>query len=136
MLTLFAKHLHVQVAVSLNPVLVDFDRQRPNESQGALLVWKDADDLGSAFEFLIEPLEHVRALEMLVVLSGQPIKGQRFLHVFFHPRAEPRIFLLPANQPNRQGSTGFLSIASIVEPAQFDQTVVGNLAGQMVKGVA
>ena len=31
LLTLFAKHFHVQVTVGFDPVLMDFDRQRPNE---------------------------------------------------------------------------------------------------------
>jgi hypothetical protein len=29
-LTLFAKHFHIHVAVGFNPILVDFDRQRTN----------------------------------------------------------------------------------------------------------
>ena len=35
MLTLFAKHFHIQVAVGFDPILVDLDRQRPNEPQAA-----------------------------------------------------------------------------------------------------
>ena len=71
MLTLFAKHFHVQVAVGFDPVLVDFDRQRTDQPQGAVLIGKDSDDMGAAFELLVDPLEHVRAFEMFVVLSGQ-----------------------------------------------------------------
>ena len=54
LLTLFAKHFHIQVAVGFDPILVDFDRQRPNEPQAALLIRKDADDMGAALDLLIE----------------------------------------------------------------------------------
>ena len=103
--------------MGFNPILVDFDRQRADQSQRALLVGKDADDLGAALNLLIKPLEHVGALKVLVMLSGQPIKGQRFLDVFFHPATEPRTLFLPPKQPSRQIPAGFLGIAPIVEPA-------------------
>ena len=70
LLTLFAKHFHIQVAVGFNPILVDFDRQRPNEPQAALLIRKDSNDMGAAFKLLIDPLEHIGALKMFVMLSG------------------------------------------------------------------
>ena len=43
---LFVEHFHVQIAVGLDPVLVDFDPKSPNKPQGALLIGKDADDMG------------------------------------------------------------------------------------------
>ena len=135
LLTLFAKHFHIQVAVGFDPILVDFDRQRTNEPQAALLIRKDADDMGAAFELLIDPLEHIGALKMFVVFSRKPVKGQSFLNVFFHPCAELWIFLLPSKEPGRQVSAGFLGVMSIVKPSQFDQAVVGNLAGQIVERV-
>ena len=70
MLTLFTKHFHVQVTMGFNPILVDFDRQRTNEPQAALLIRKDSNDMGSAFELLVKPLEHVGAFEMFVMLTG------------------------------------------------------------------
>ena len=135
LLTLFAKDFHIQVAVGFDPILVDFDRQRTNEPQAALLIRKDADDMGAAFELLIDPLEHIGALKMFVVFSRKPVKGQSFLNVFFHPCAELWIFLLPSKEPGRQVSAGFLGVTSIVKPSQFDQAVVGNLAGQIVERV-
>ena len=117
--SLFAKHFHVQITVGLDPVFVDFDRQRPDQSQSAFLVGKDSDDMGAAFEFLVKPFEHIGALEMLVMLSGQPVKGEGFLNVLFDPRAELGVFLLPAKQPGRQISAGFLGVAPIVKPSQF-----------------
>ena len=85
---------------------------------------------------MIDPLEHVRALKMFVVLSRQPVKGQRFFDVFFHPYTKLWIFLLPAKEPSRQVSAGFLGVTPIVEPAQFNQTVVGDLARQIVERIA
>src|SRR5215510_12738148 len=48
LLTLFAKHFHIQVAVGFDPILVDFDRQRTNEPQATLLIRKDSDNMGAA----------------------------------------------------------------------------------------
>ena len=45
---LFAQHFHVQITVGFDPVLVDFDRQSPDQPQGALLIGEDADDMGSS----------------------------------------------------------------------------------------
>jgi hypothetical protein len=67
---LFAEHFHVEVAVGLDPVLVDLDGESPNEPQRALLVGKNANDMGAALDLLIEPLKHIGALEVLVVFSG------------------------------------------------------------------
>jgi hypothetical protein len=120
LLTLLAKRFHVEVAVGFDPVFVDFDSECPNESQSALLIREDANDMSSALNLLIESLEHIGALEMFVVFSGKPVKGERFLNVFFDPRAELLISLLPSQEPSRQVSAGFLGIAPIVEPAQFD----------------
>jgi hypothetical protein len=133
---LFAEHFHVEVAVGLDPVLVDLDGESANEPQRALLVGEDANDMGAALDLLIDPLEHVCAFEMLVMLSGQPVKSEGFLDVFFHPRAKFGVFFLPAQQPGGQISAGFLGVTPIVEPSQFDQAVIGNLARQIVERVA
>ena len=52
---LFAQRFHVEVTVSFDPVLVDLDGESAYEPQGTLLVGKDADDMGVALDFLIEP---------------------------------------------------------------------------------
>ena len=90
--TLFAKHFHVEVTMGLDPILVDFDCESPDQPQGALLIGKDADDMGAAFELLVKPLKHIDALEMLVVLSRQPVEGKSFLDVLFDPRTEFGVF--------------------------------------------
>ena len=68
-----------KVTVGFDPVLVNFDRQRPDQPQGALLIAKDADDMGAALEPLVDPLKPVRAFEMFAVLSRQTVKGKGFL---------------------------------------------------------
>ena len=68
-----------KVTVGFDPVLVNFDRQRPDQPQGALLIGKDADDMGAALEPLVDPLKPVRAFEMFAVLSRQTVKGKGFL---------------------------------------------------------
>jgi len=57
---------------------------------------------------LASTLKHIGAFEMFVVLSGQPVKGQSFLNVFFLPRAELLISFLPSQKLGRQVSAGFL----------------------------
>ena len=46
---LFAQHFHVEVTVGFDPVLVNLDRQRTDQPQGAVLIGKDSDGVGSAF---------------------------------------------------------------------------------------
>jgi hypothetical protein len=70
LLTLFAKHFHIQVSRTLDPVFVDFDRQGPNQSQAAFLIGEDSDDMGSAFELLIEPFGHMVLLRCLWCSRG------------------------------------------------------------------
>ena len=135
LLALFAKHLHVQVTVGFNPVLVDFDRERPNESQSALLVGEDSDDMGSAFDLLIKPLKHIGAFEMFVVFSGQPVKSKGFLDVLFHPRAELLILFLPAQEPGGQISAGFGGVAPVIKPPQFHSAIVAAFARQIVERI-
>jgi hypothetical protein len=67
--------------------------------------------MGAALNFLIEPLKHIGAFEMFVGFSGQPVKGERFLNVFFDPGAELLISLLPSQEPSPKVSAGFLGIA-------------------------
>src|SRR4029077_9683285 len=113
---LFAQHFHVEVTVGFDPVLMDLDSESSNEPQRALLVGKDANDMGAALDLLIESLQHIGAFEMLVVSSRQSVEGQSFLDVLLDPRTEGRILFLPAQQPSRQVSARFLGVASIVEP--------------------
>ena len=55
--------------------LVNLDRQRPHQPQTALGVGKGAHYLGTSFQFLVQPFEHVGRLHVLMMLQGQPIVG-------------------------------------------------------------
>lgn len=74
-IALLAQRFHVQITMDFDPILVNFERHRPDQPQGAVLIRKHADDMGSALRLLVDPLEHVRAFEMFVVLSWPPVKG-------------------------------------------------------------
>jgi hypothetical protein len=84
--------------------------------------------MGAAFNLLIEPFQHIGALEMFVVFSRQAVEGQSFFNVLLNPHAELGILLLPAQQPGGEISASLLGVAAIVEPAQFDQAIVGDFA--------
>ena len=66
------------------------------------LIGKDWDDMGSTRELLLEPFEHVGTLQVLMMLSRQPVKGKGLLDIVFYPRAELGVFFLPAQQPDYQ----------------------------------
>jgi hypothetical protein len=68
---LLAKRFHVEVTVGFDPVLMDFNCERSNESQGAFLIGENANDMGAAFDLLVESLKHIGAFEMFVVLSRE-----------------------------------------------------------------
>ena len=40
--SLFASHFHIQIAVGLNPVFVDFHGERSDQAQSTFLIRKDA----------------------------------------------------------------------------------------------
>jgi hypothetical protein len=53
----------VEVAMRFDPVLVDLDGKGAYETQRALLVGKDADDMGTAFDLELTPV--IRPLRFL-----------------------------------------------------------------------
>ncbi len=89
---MFSEIVHVDVAVSLHPVLMGFDGECAHEAQAAFGVGKDTHDIGSAADFLVEALEHVGALEVLVVGAWQPEEGERLLDGVLDPAGQPGIF--------------------------------------------
>ena len=92
--------------------------------------------MGSALDLLVEAFEHVGALEMLMVLAGQPVEGERLLDGLFDPSDELRVAGRPFGDPGGKIAAGLLDVAPVVEPAQLLQAVVVGLARQMVEGVA
>ena len=60
-------------------------------------------------DFLVEALKYVRALEMLemlVVLAGQAVEGQRLADVGFDPVSDLGIPLLPEGELRLEGPLG------------------------------
>ena len=88
MFQVFAEQFHVQVAVLVDPLLVDLHGQGADQPQAALFVGEDAHEQGAAYDLLVEPLEHVGRLEVFVVLAGQPVKGEGLVDVRLDPGAE------------------------------------------------
>lgn len=111
------------------------DAHGTNEPQTGLGVREDAHDTGSSLDLLIESLEHVRALQMLVVRPWQAVEAERLADIPLDPIDELRIFALPLGDPGRQIPVGLLQVAPVVDPAQFLQTVVVRLPGQVVEGI-
>jgi hypothetical protein len=58
-LLVLSEVVHVDVPVCLQPVLVGFDGERPNQAQTAFGIGEDAHDIGSAPDLLVEAFEDV-----------------------------------------------------------------------------
>ena len=129
---MLAEQFHVEVAVFIDPLLVDFDRESADQPQAARGVGKDAHHVGAPLQLLVQPLEHVGRLHVLVVLRRQLVGGQRLLDVLLDPVAERRVLRLPFRQPAREILPRLGELAAVVEPAQLLQAVVVGLARQVV----
>src|SRR5450631_2634285 len=92
--------------------------------------------MSSAFDLLVEALEHVGALEMLMVLARQPVEGEGLLDGFLDPADELRIAGSPFGDPCGEVLVSLLDRTTVIEPAQFLQAVVVGLARQVIEGVA
>jgi hypothetical protein len=87
-LFVLAQIVHVQITMLLEPVLVGFDRQRPDQPQATLAIGKDAHDVGAALDLLVQALQHVGRFEMLMVLARQAVEAQRLVDIVFDPAGE------------------------------------------------
>ena len=72
----------------LEPVLVGLDRERPHQPEATLAIGEDPHDMSTAFDLLVEALQHVGRFEMLMVLTRQPIEGQCLVDIVFDPAGE------------------------------------------------
>jgi hypothetical protein len=61
--------------------------------------WEDAHDVGPAFDLLVEPFEHVCALEMLMMLARQAVEGEGFFDRFPDSADELLITVAPFGEP-------------------------------------
>jgi hypothetical protein len=59
---------HIQVSDRLDPVLVHFHGERPNQPQTGFDVREDAHDQGPPFDFFIQPLQQIRRFQVFVML--------------------------------------------------------------------
>ena len=50
---MLGKKIHAQIAAFLEPALVDFDSERPDEPEAAVLVGEDPDHPGPVFDLLV-----------------------------------------------------------------------------------
>jgi len=114
-----AEQLDVEVAVFVNPFLVDLDGEGAHQAQAARLVGEDAHQQRAAFDLLVEPFEQVGRFAVLVVLARQPVKREGLVDVRFDPGAEFGVLVLPPGEPLGEIAAGFLGGVPLVEPAQF-----------------
>ena len=135
-LQVFAEQVHVEVAVFIDPLFVGLDGERLDQPQATGFVGEDAHKQRAAFDLLVQPLEQIGRLEMFVVRPGKPVKGEGLVDVRLDPRAQLRMFILPAHEPRGQIAPRFLGVVPVVDPAQFDQAIIRLLARQVIERVA
>ena len=114
---------------------MDFRTQGADETEATGGVREDAHDPGAAFDFLVEPLEHVGRLQMLVVLAWQAVEVQRLADVRFDPVGELGVPLLPTREPRLEVLLGFFEIAPVIEPPELLAAIVVRLPRQIVQRV-
>jgi hypothetical protein len=112
-LEVVAQQFLVEVAVFIDPLLVDLDRGRPHEPQATVFNGEDAHQQGAPVDLLVEAFEQVGRPEVVVVGARQTVKGERFLEVGFDPVAELAVHTLPAGQPLGQVPAGFGHLVQI-----------------------
>ena len=128
--------MHVEIDRAVEPFLVLFAGESADEAKAALVVWKDAHDVGAAFDFLVEAFEEVGAFDVFVVFARLAIKGPGLLDIILHPGAEFGMLRGPQVEPAAQVLAGFGGIAAVVKPAQFGEAIVVGFAREMVECVA
>ena len=110
--------------------------QGANETKTALSIRKDPDHPGSSFDLLIQPLQHIRALEGAMMGSGELQKGERFSDRLFHPRDKSGSGLLPAVDPPGKSFLGLRERVTVIEFAKLLQTGFFCRFRKVIQGVA
>ena len=94
---------------------------------------------GAALDLLVQALQqtlqHVRALQRLLVGPGMTVKEQRLTDRALEPVRELGVFRRPLRQPRRQIAWGLREIPPVVQSAQLLKTVVISLAGQVIQRI-
>jgi hypothetical protein len=89
LLALFPQQVHVEIAGALDPSLVRFGAKRAHQAQAAGRVREDANHPRAPSDLLVQPLQHVGALQVLVMLARRAVEGERAAEL--SRRARPRI---------------------------------------------
>ena len=84
--------LHVEVACAIEPFFVLFGGEGAEEAQAACVVWEDAHDERTAFEFLVEAFEEVGAFEVFVMGLREAVEGEGFFDLLLDPGGEFGVF--------------------------------------------
>src|SRR5947199_3110089 len=66
-------HLDLHIAVLQLPFVVLLEQHRADQPDDRGLVGEDADDVGAAFDFLVEPFERVGAVQFTAVRLGKVV---------------------------------------------------------------
>ncbi len=72
----FSHALDLHVSVLKLTCVVGFEENCANQTNDAVFVREDADDIGAAFYFLVEPFQRVRAVQLGAVLGGEGHVGE------------------------------------------------------------
>src|SRR5438874_7525915 len=138
----------------LEPVLVGLDGERSHQPQTAFPIWEDAHHVSSAFDLLVEALQHVGRFEMLMVLARQPVeepasaKAGVSVSSMFSSTQPVSLEYLPdhlasqaarsrraSGRSRRSPGSGFAGPRTGSQPAQLLQAVVIDPARHVVERV-
>ncbi len=81
---------HVEVDFAALPGVADFARASRDQAQQGSDIWKDVDDAGSAFELLVNPLDHIAGAHFHPMLWGEVKNREALRHIALEPRGELR----------------------------------------------
>ena len=65
--------LDLHVAVLALPLVILLEKHRADQADDRVLIWEDADDIGAAFDFLVQALERVGGVQLAAVRAGKPM---------------------------------------------------------------
>ena len=106
-----------------------------HHTEAGLGIGEDPHHAGAAFDLLVQPLQHVDALQMLVVAPGETGKSPCLVDMVLNPVRELRVLVCP-RVSHRRIPLGLREIPPVVEPAPFRETVVIGLAVEISEGVS
>ena len=108
LLAILLQEIHVQVTRRFNPVFVRLDGQRADQAQTTVRIRKDPHHQRPPFDFFVQPLQHIRRLQVFVMRPRQFVEAQGLQFGFpkscafvvqISPKALPSsvVFFLPGH---------------------------------------